>query len=136
MAPRNKPTLSKAHKEGIRKAALARHAARKAAGLLSPSGQSYITPPAPPAPEPVVTPKPAEVPVAAPAAAVAEKLAADVAAPVAAPRDAFKVWLRGREGRDAIDPRMSTDAARMGAELEDRVWAGWQAGYAAGRAEA
>ena len=53
MPPRTK--LTKAHKDGIRVAALARHAARKAAGLPSFTGQAYATPatPAVPLPAPV-----------------------------------------------------------------------------------
>ena len=45
MAPRSKPTISKKHKEAIRASALARHAARKEAGLPSPSGLAYKTEP-------------------------------------------------------------------------------------------
>lgn len=43
MAPRSKPTISKKHKEAIRASAIARHAARKEAGLPSPSGVAYKT---------------------------------------------------------------------------------------------
>lgn len=134
MAPRIKQTLSKAHKDRIRQAALARHAERKAAGMLAPTGLPYIMPPDPPAPAPVGEPAPPAVPEPAPAAVVLPLLIPNPAltAPPA-PRDAFKAWLRGREGRDASDPRMSSDPVRMGAELEDRIFAGWQAGYAAGR---
>jgi hypothetical protein len=129
MAPRIKQTLSKAHKDAIRQAAVARHAARKAAGLPAPTGLPYITPPEPPSPDPVIAPKPVVVP---------EPVVASVEIPPYGkvsmpPRLAFTQWLRGREGVSASDPRMSTDAVRFGAELEDRLFVAWQAGYAAGK---
>ena len=48
-----------------------------------------------------------------------------------APRRAFMAWLRGKDGRDASDTRMSTDAVRFGAELEDRLFIAFTAGLAA-----
>jgi len=149
MAPRLKQTLSKSHKEGIRAAALARHAARREAGLPSFAGLPYAAPvvdapvvavalpPTPvvavprPVPQPVrvllrddgtpVPPKPVVVPPEVPRPPVDP-----------APRLAFEAWLRGPVGRQASDPRMSREPSRMGAELDDRLWTAWQAGVAAG----
>lgn len=147
MAPRNKPTLSKAHKENIRQAALARHAARKEAGLPSPAGLPYVTPPEPaPAAEPVAVPAVAVPPAAIPRILLKDDGSPSLPKPVPAPvvaavpvvpvdpslRQAFTAWLRGGKGRDACDPRMSSDPVRLGAELEDRLWLAWQAGHAEG----
>lgn len=157
MPPRTK--LSKAHKEGIRAAALARHAARKAAGLPSPAGLPYITPPDPSPPAPAEVPpseaEPRPVP-QAPVVAAAPKpppvILRDDGTPVPpkpvvvapepprapvdpAPRQAFLAWLRTNIGRSACDPRMSSDPVRMGAELDDRLFLAFQAGLAEGRAE-
>lgn len=137
-------TITKAHREAIRQAALARHSERKAAGLPAPSGLPYIAPPDPPTPDPVVLPEPVAVPaVAVPAVAAAN--ASPSALPLLIPnpalvaplppRQAFAAWLCGREGVSACDTRMSRDAVRFGAELEDRLFIAWQAGYQTGRAE-
>lgn len=157
MAPRLKETLSKKHKEGIRQAALARHAARKLAGLPAPTGLPYITPPEPPSSEPVQAPAPVAVPAPVAAAVAAAPPAPRVVLrddgtpsppkprvvvivpepprpPVdPAPREAFTAWLRSRDGLNASDPRMSRDPVRQGAELEDRLRLAFLAGYAEGR---
>ena len=134
-------TITKAHREAIRQAALARHSERKAAGLPAPSGLPYITPPDPPTPDPVVLPEPVAVPatLALNNALVAQANEMSAAQPAdfgpPPPRVAFTQWLRGREGISACDTRMSRDAVRFGAELEDRLFIAWQAGYQTGRAE-
>lgn len=147
MAPRIKQTISKAHKDKIRQAALARHAARKAAGLPTTFGQAYAaealpvvaveSEPQPPVVAALPKPQPARVllrddgtPSPPKPVVVAPE---PPRAPVdPAPRQAFLAWLRTNTGRSACDPRMSSDPVRMGAELDDRLWLAFQAGQAVG----
>jgi hypothetical protein len=131
MAPRNKPTLSKAHREAIRKAALLRHAERKALGLPSPFGVAYVTSPAI---LPSVVPEavPEMVPNVAMEPLKVESFVATATVQTVSPqspRDRFKAWLRSRQGVQACDTRMSQDPVRLGAELEDRLFVAWQAGF-------
>lgn len=113
--------ISKSHKEAIRQAALKRHAERKAAGLPNPLGKPYKKDP-PPVVE-IVVPEP----VAAPAPVVV------VPAGPPTPRQLFVRWLSSNAGRNASDTRVPTDPVRFGADLDDRLWQAWQAGYAEGR---
>ena len=152
MPPRTK--LTKAHKEGLRQAALARHAARREAGLPSFAGMPYaapvvdapvetppvesvVLPPPPVVVAPVAPPLPARVilrddgtPVPPKPVVVPPEVPRPPVDP--APRLAFEAWLRGPEGRNASDPRMSREPSRMGAELDARLWLAWQAGVVAG----
>lgn len=144
--PRTK--LTKEHKQGIREAALLRHAARREAGLPSPSGQNYAPVVAPVSPDSPATPAPHVIParyVVAPrpdrpaasrvilrddGSTVPAKVIPEVPRPPTdpAPRQAFQAWLGTANGRAASDPRMSASSARFGAELEQSLWLAWQAG--------
>lgn len=147
MPPKNQ-ALSNSAKDEIRKAALARHAARKEAGLPAPSGQPYKTPDAPAvAPTPVTPPAPAPTPrvilkddgtlsLPKPSPPVVTAPEPPRPLPDPAPQLAFAVWLRGHEGRSACDTRLSHDPVRLGAEIEDRLRIAFLAGHAEGRAEA
>lgn len=128
------PAMTNEHKESLRQAALKRHAERKAAVADTPPPSSYIAPPNPPALDPaappVVTPEPVPVPVTVTTPLLVPNPA--LSAPVP-PRESFAAWLRGHEGVAASDTRMSKDSMRFAAELEDRLWIAWQAGYQTGR---
>lgn len=116
MPSHNRPTLTKTHKESLRQVALERHAARRAAGQLAPSGKPYAAP---------VEVVPVVVPV------VPEVVVPVVVLP-STNREVFLDWLRSVAGRNASDTRMSSDSVRFGAELEDRLWLAWQAGQMKG----
>lgn len=120
--------------------ALARHAARKAAGLPSSNGLPY-------ADVVVKVESPVAVVVAegyiqgttiktggfvaGPPPTTAVTPALRPAAP--APRALFTAWLSSPVGRSASDPRMPTDPVRIGADLDDRLRTAFLAGFVAGR---
>lgn len=127
--------MSNEQRESLRAQALARYAARKEAETASP-------------PAPAKAETPASIPVVGAAdgtfrgsyqtgESVEGSPPVVVANPAyatpAAPRELFKAWLRSASGALATDTRVSTDRVRFAAEIEDRVWLGWQAGYEAGK---
>ena len=145
--------LTQAHKDELRAVALARHAARREAGLPAPTGQPYnasvaeVAPVADAAPVAVAVTAPVVVPRPAPRAPLVilrddGTVAPPKPVPVVpevprppvdpAPRLAFQAWLGGPVGRGASDPRMSSSPSRMAAELEHALWLAFQAGQAVG----
>ena len=128
--------LTQAHKDELRAVALARHAARRAAGLPAPTGIPYNAPDVATVIAPVVVPRPAPRVILRDDGTVAPPKPVPVVPEVPrppvdpAPRLAFQAWLGGPVGRGASDPRMSSSPSRMAAELEHALWLAFQAGQA------
>ena len=126
--------LTQAHKDELRAVALARHAARRAAGLPAPTGIPYNAPDVATVVAPVVVPRPAPRVILRDDGTVAPPKPVPVVPEVPrppvdpAPRLAFQAWLGGPVGRGASDPRMSSSPSRMAAELEHALWLAFQAG--------
>lgn len=91
-----------------------------------------------PAPAPVVIPAPV-VPGFDPATPGGDrtvKYVVPAPAPVTlTPRQSFSAWLHTNGGKNSVDPRFSSDYGRMLGELEDRLFAAYEAGWKGGRGE-
>lgn len=139
--------MSKEHREKIRQAAIARHAARKAAEDASPPPAVKAEPPvviaAKPAgpaetgtfrghlkPEGFVPGPPAQTGVNP---AYVDAPPAEYSLTTVDPSNLFKSWLGSPVGRNVSDIRMPSDTVRLGIDLDDRLRKAFLAGFNAGR---